>query len=126
VKAALQQTATEKMMRAVRTKADMIERPCFRRRRSDFPIPFPESYRALCAKTFSVGFMSRWRGAVIGRCGEWILKSEFWRVTEYKRSPKYADNHAASPKNVRHALTALEWPDSRSRTAIKRVRALNV
>ena len=105
MKAALQQTATEKMMRAVRTKADMIERPCFRRRRSDFPIPFPESYRTLCAKPFSVRFMARWRRALIERCGEWILKSRLAWAGEGETSAKYADNlsRQAGPRH-RQAL----------------------
>jgi hypothetical protein len=90
VKAALQQTATEKIMRAVRTNADMFERPCFRRRRSGFPIPFPENYRALCAKTFSVGFIDRGACADIERRGERILKRELARAEEAERDPKYA------------------------------------
>jgi hypothetical protein len=40
-KAVLQQNAIKKKMRAIRTIANMIERPCVRKCRSAFPIPFP-------------------------------------------------------------------------------------
>jgi len=92
------------MMRAVRTNADMFERPCFRRRRSGFPIPFPENYRALCAKTFSVGFMYRGAGADIGRRGEWILKRRLARVDEAERGPKYAREYRFRTVRCRRTL----------------------
>jgi hypothetical protein len=98
-------------MRAVRTKADMFERPSFRRRRSVFPIPFPESYRALCTRTFSVRFMSRRLAAGFGRCGEWILKS--WPADLVEREMRLKMRAAAAVgrpamANVRRTLTAWE------------------
>ncbi|HYC16542.1 MAG TPA: hypothetical protein VEC94_05005 [Pseudolabrys sp.] len=59
VKAAAQQTATKKIIRPIRTKADMTERPCSRHVGRIFPIPCPAIYRAFCTQTFAVEFKIR-------------------------------------------------------------------
>ena len=81
-----------------------VRTPQFPETSVGFPDPISGELPGVVHSNFSVGFMSRRRDAVIGRCGEWILKSRFARAAGRKMSPEFATTTAAGPAGRRRTL----------------------